>query len=714
MNTLLLFPFIILFTAALISLTSAIYAWRQRPRTGAFSFSLMMFAVFIWLFGYMFEFLSMDSATRFMWGNIAYVGIALAPAAFLLFSLEYTGRSNWLSWKIIGLLSIEPILVQIMLWTSVRFEYFYTQVSYDFSQPIPEATFAYGPAFWIHAVYSYMLLLAGTIILFLKFRTSSGLYRRQLTIILIAAMIPWITNIVYLFWPGATVIDPTALAFFATGLLWGWAIFGYRLMDIMPIARDTVVEHMKDGMLVLDHENRIVDMNPAAEKIINQSIDDIIGLSAEDVLSPWQDVAMPYQHIDQVSDEITVTRGEQTFYYDLQITPLQNKQGERTGRLILLRDITTRKHTEDAYYTLVNQTAQGLVILQDMQIKFANPALAEITGIPLADLISAPITKLMHNIHPDDLHTLMASLANASHIELRFLGFEDMHWLEFSATQIQYQGAPAIQAVISDITERKSAETILRQARDAAEDANRAKSTFLANMSHEIRTPLSAIIGYSEMLHEQASMKGEEKLAGRLKNIELAAYHLLSILNDILDISRIESGKMELRKNLFDVQSLIDMLAITVRPLVTRNKNRFVIETADNLGDMLGDATKIKQILTNLLSNAGKFTTNAEVSLHVTRETTAAGNEELVFQVVDAGMGMSPDDIPRLFEPFAQADDSLTREHGGTGLGLAITKRIIEMMNGSIEVKSQLGEGATFTVRLPIENEEAHATRGQE
>ncbi len=713
MNTLLLFPFIILFTAALISLICAIYAWRQRPRTGAFSFSLMMFSVFIWLFGYMFEFLAMDSATRFMWGNIAYIGIALVPAAFLLFSLEYTGRSNWLSWKTIGLLSIEPILVQILLWTSVRFEFFYTQVSYDFSQPIPEATFVYGPAFWIHAIYSYLLLLAGTIILFLKFRTAAGLYRRQLTIILIAAMIPWITNIVYLFWPGATIVDPTALAFFATGLLWGWAIFGYRLMDIMPIARDTVVEHMKDGMLVLDHENRIVDMNPAAERIINQRVDDIIGLLAEDVLAPWQDVAAPYQHMDQVSDEIVVTHGDQTFYYDLQITPLLNKQGKRTGRLILLRDITKRKHTEDAYYTLVNQTSQGLVILQDMKIQFANPALSEITNIPLEELISAPISKLMHNIHPEDLPTLLTSISNASHIELRFLGFQDaVHWLEFSATQIQYQGAPAIQAVISDITERKNSEFVLRQARDEAEAANRAKSTFLANMSHEIRTPLSAIIGYSEMLHEQATMKGEEKLAGRLKNIELAAYHLLSILNDILDISRIESGKMELHKNLFDVQSLISMLAITVRPLVTRNNNRFVIETADNLGDMVGDATKIKQILTNLLSNAGKFTTDAEVSLHVTRETTAQGNEELVFQVTDAGIGMSPEDIPHLFEPFAQADDSLTREYGGTGLGLAITNRLIAMMNGTIAVKSLPGEGATFTVRLPIENEEADSFRG--
>ena len=705
MNTLLIFPFIILLTAATISLISAIYAWRQRPRTGALSFSFMMFAVFIWLVGYMFEFISMTAATRFIWGNIAYIGIALAPPAFLLFSLEYTGRSHWLSWKTIGLLCIEPIFVQIMLWTSVRFEFFYTQVLYDFSKPIPEATFAYGPAFWIHAIYAYSLLLAGTIILFLKFRTAAGLYRRQLAIILAAAMIPWATNIFYLLWTGATVIDPTALAFFATGLLWGWAIFGYRLMDIMPIARDTVVEHMHDGMLVLDHENYIVDINPAAEKILGVNVEEVIGQASQKVLSPWKNLVIKYQDVTQIDDEISITEDGQILYYDLQITPLLNKQQQQTGRLVLLRNITQRKQTENAYYTLVNQTTQGLAILQNMVIQFANPALTKITGIPVGELISAPISTFMQNIHPEDLPQLFNALSDASRVELRYIGFADeIRWLEFSATQIQYQGTPAIQAVISDITDRKNAVYVLRQARDAAEEANRAKSTFLANMSHEIRTPLSAIIGYSEMLYEQAKNKGEDRLARRLKNIEEAGYHLLSIVNDILDISRIESGKMKLHKDTFAVQSLLDTLMITIRPLVTRNNNRFTVETADDLGNMYGDATKIKQILTNLLGNAGKFTKDGEIMLRVSKETDAEMHEAFIFQVQDSGMGMTPEQIPQLFLPFAQGDDSLTRQHGGTGLGLAITQRICELMGGRIDVESQPGRGSLFTVRLPVED----------
>ena len=286
MNTQLFLPFSVLFFAALLALGSAIYSWRQRPKTGAITVSIMMLGIFIWLLGYMFEILSRNSATRLMWINLSYIGITIVPAAWLLFSFEYTNRTSWLSWKTVALLSIEPILVQIILWTNNNHGLFYAEIIFDFTKQLPQTNLTYGPAFWIHAIYSYLLLLAGTILLILQFRKSSGLYRRQLAVILVAAAAPWLSNLLYLSWPGTIFIDPTALAFLATGLLWDWAIFGYRLMDVMPIARTTVVEHMQDGMLVLDHENRIVDINPAAERIIEQHADNVVGRAAKDVLSP--------------------------------------------------------------------------------------------------------------------------------------------------------------------------------------------------------------------------------------------------------------------------------------------------------------------------------------------------------------------------------------------------------------------------------------------
>jgi PAS domain S-box-containing protein len=239
-----------------------------------------------------------------------------------------------------------------------------------------------------------------------------------------------------------------------------------------------------------------------------------------------------------------------------------------------------------------------------------------------------------------------------------------------------------------------------QQAREAAETANTTKSVFLANMSHELRTPLNAIIGYSEMLMEDAEDLGQDDFVPDLQKIRGAGQHLLSVINDILDLSKIEAGKMELFLETFDVPALIDEVVSTVQPLVDKNKNTLVIQRADNLGDMYADLTKVRQGLFNLLSNASKFTEAGAITLNVTGEVV---NEEewLTFSVSDTGIGMTPEQIEGLFEAFSQAEASTARKYGGTGLGLTITKRFCEMMGGAISVESQAGVGSTFTIRLP-------------
>ena len=240
----------------------------------------------------------------------------------------------------------------------------------------------------------------------------------------------------------------------------------------------------------------------------------------------------------------------------------------------------------------------------------------------------------------------------------------------------------------------------LHHAREAAEEANLAKSRFLANMSHELRTPMNAIIGYSEMIIEELEDLGQFEFVPDLEKIQGAGKHLLSLINDILDISKIEAGRMDLYLETFNVEEMLSDIASTAVPLVEKQGNELTLDSHLPLGKMTTDLTKLRQALLNLISNAAKFTKNGQVTL-ATQCKTIAGQQWIEFQVTDTGIGIAEDKQGILFDEFTQADDSTTRNYGGTGLGLAITKRFCEMLGGTISVKSQLGQGATFTILLP-------------
>jgi signal transduction histidine kinase len=271
------------------------------------------------------------------------------------------------------------------------------------------------------------------------------------------------------------------------------------------------------------------------------------------------------------------------------------------------------------------------------------------------------------------------------------------------------------------IAAKESAET----ARAAADDANRAKSQFLANMSHELRTPLNAIIGYSEMVQELAEEAGHAGYVPDLQKIQAAAKHQLMLVNDILDLSKIEAGKMTLFIEEFDVAKLVNEVAVTVRPLMSKKANQLVVDCAADLGAMRADQTKLRQTLFNLLSNAAKFTERGTITLRVTRtESVAAAQraaqpshaaaasaapdaslhpspDRLRFMVRDTGIGMSPEQLGKLFQAFTQADASTSRKYGGTGLGLVLSRNFCRLMGGDVEAQSEPSKGSTFTVTLP-------------
>jgi len=325
----------------------------------------------------------------------------------------------------------------------------------------------------------------------------------------------------------------------------------------------------------------------------------------------------------------------------------------------------------------------------------------QIVGILSLEHIGAPRQWALEE------RTFADSLANL--IALAIEGFERQRaqealskakaQLEMTVDQRTAQLTAANKLLRIEIAERKRAEIALQEALHKAEAASRAKSTFLANMSHELRTPLNAIIGYSEMLQEEALELGLEDIIPDTQKIHNAGKHLLTLINDILDLSKIEAGRMELYLENFDLGNLIEEVVATLHPLVEKNHNQLQVSCSPDLGVMYADLTKVRQILFNLLSNALKFTEGGTVLLAATRES-AGGSDWVYLQVSDTGIGMSAEQQQGLFQPFIQGDASTTRKYGGTGLGLAISRLFCQMMGGDITLESLLGVGSTFTVQL--------------
>jgi len=393
---------------------------------------------------------------------------------------------------------------------------------------------------------------------------------------------------------------------------------------------------------------------------------------------------------------IAVVHSDQARVFGPEDLRLLNLFAPQVGIAIENARLFTDAQRQKQYFSeLVRNSPVAIVTLDAHKtVRSCNPAFEHLFGYSQEEAVG----QVLDNLITTEATRHEAEEYTREALDRPIAGVGQRRRKDGTFVDVEVLGVPVIvdgehvgpMALYHDITE-------LLRARQDAEAANRAKSQFLANMSHELRTPLNAILGYAELVREEAEERGVPEFTPDLERIGTAGRHLLTLINDVLDLSKIEAGKIELVCAPFPVRRVVDDVRATVEPLVARKSNTLTVNCPESVGTMHSDATRIRQVLFNLLSNASKFTERGRITLDVAR-----GGDTMVFAVSDTGIGMTPEQQDRLFEAFVQADATIASKYGGTGLGLAISRRLCRLMGGEVEVSSQPGRGSTFTVRLPV------------
>jgi PAS domain S-box-containing protein len=471
------------------------------------------------------------------------------------------------------------------------------------------------------------------------------------------------------------------------------------------LGADIIIANAPDPVFVSDLEGKILQANDAVSRLLGFRRDELIEQSLSRFISPEETREFTAALKEVVAKGVTRdarlnprSASGEVIPTTLNASALRDPAGTVIGAIGILRDMREIDKAR-AYAESLIKFAPDPVFVADLDGKIlqANDAVSELLGFRPAELIEQSLSRF---ISPEEAREFTAALKEVvakgvtrnARLNPRTASGETIP-TTLNASALRDLDGRVIGAIgiLRDMRE-------LDKAREAAEIANRAKSQFLANMSHELRTPLNAIILYTELLRDEAADRKLDDFLPDLKKIHGAARHLLSLINDVLDLSRIESGKLELHPEAFDVGAMVRDVVTTIQPLAEKNANVLEVDCPEGVGVMYADATKVRQSLFNLLSNACKFTEGGTVRLEVRRD---ADDGWFVFRVIDTGIGMTPEHLGKLFQPFSQVDPSATRRFGGSGLGLVITRHFSRAMGGDIDVESQPGVGSTFTIRLP-------------
>jgi PAS domain S-box-containing protein len=713
MSALRINPFtIVLFISAAISLIAAGYVWRRRPAPGATPLAIFLLGATLWSGGHALEIASTTMAGKLFWARIAYIGIVVAPTMLLLMVLQYTGKDGKLKRKHYLLLAIEPATTLILFWTNPAHGLIWKTWELVDAGIVISIEKSYGIGFIIHTVYSYLVLIAGLYLLVQTYRHASAVLRSQTRMILVGTLIPWVANALYIFKINPfPQMDLTSLAFTLTGLITAWTLFRFELFNITPVAREIIIESLSDGVIVLDPEARVVDINPAALEIISQSKEQIIGRPLREALSEWPELVRTFKDVTQINTQLSFLVGDTEYYFNLRISPIYDRRQRLVGRTIMLQDVTESRLAQEQLRRLsqaVEQSANIIMITdREGEIKYVNPAFTEITGYTAEEAVGANPRILKSGKMPPKTYEVMwktlvqGGVWHGELINKKKNG--DLYWETASISPVKNQQGEITHyvAVKDDITQRKHMEEELVITRDKALEASRLKSQILTNVSHDMRTPLGAIVGYTEMLQNEIYGPINEQQKEKLDVLLQSANQLIDFVVNLLGQSEIASGELSIQRQSVSPRKLIEEMQSVTRVLAERKGILLTSEIAPDLPErLIGDNYWIQRILTNLVSNAVKFTETGQIQVRA----YLARQDQWAIQVRDTGIGIPLEAQEYIFEPFRKVDDIANGPHSsGTGLGLAIVKEVVSRMDGEITLESGPGKGSIFTIYLPLE-----------
>jgi PAS domain S-box-containing protein len=700
---------------ALISGGLAVYTWRNRRTAGALPMSILMMTLFLWETCYIFLLAGLDEATKIFWSNVMFIWVIATPLAWLIFALEFTGRKTWVNRRRLALLSIFPIITILIIFTNEFHHLFWARQWLSTQGGFLILASENGPWFWIHTAYTYILIALGLFLIVRTLLRWPAQYRAQMALILLATLTPLIANVVTIFQIFSIQIDLTPFSFAVTGLGLAYALFHHRLLDIAPIARDLIISGMKDGMIVLDASRRVVDINQAAQKILDpHGIKQPIGKPLAEILVQWPGLVERYRGVSETENEITLGEGEQKRWYELSLFTLKDENKLTLGQVVTMRDITARKLAEEKLYESesrfrqIVENASDLIYRTDLNgyFTYANPSALHAMGFKSEDevlgkfYLDLTTPEARHKLKRTYQHQFASRTKNSYHEFPAIAADGSERWFGQNVQLIQ-DGDEIIgfQALARDITAVKQAQQALRIARDQALEASRAKSQLLSKVSHELRTPLGGILGYAELL--QGNTFGElndGQLKASMEIVESANY-LSGMVNELLDEAQMSSNTATLLMRKFSPFELLQQAASGMDIVAEKRGLQFSTKIDPSMPhELYGDDRRIRQIITNLIGNAIKFTREGSVHVHVLHPDP----DHWKIEVTDTGIGIPRDAQSYIFEPFRQADVAVTHDNRGVGLGLSITKQLVELMRGQITVTSEVGKGSTFTVILPI------------